>query len=281
MKKQYTKKQIVEAIKHWESVLKRMDESKSPLLDACSKEFGEDVVFDSNKMLFVLNESNISKLFSILDSFIFASKLKTLDNLKIFVGNPSTLNSTILEYSNGNPIDLSKYFALYKPDQYNFILPNGEKRFNIKKNGIFINTETNKCSTFAYAASNICHEMIHVYDMYFGKLYNYVIWAINNGAPVEVIDYNSHKTSVFKQKKGEFETMTNIPIEDAGNDYSFEKFNEIASKDIALLKETDDLSKCVPYVFPKKIKDKYKDSNVVHFDNDGYFSFSFGIPMPK
>ena len=71
----------------------------------------------------------------ILDSFIFASKLKTLDNLKIFVGNPSTLNSTILEYSNGNPIDLSKYFALYKPDQYNFILPNGEKRFNIKKNG--------------------------------------------------------------------------------------------------------------------------------------------------
>ena len=102
-----------------------------------------------------------------------------------------------------------------------------------------------------------------------------------NGAPVEVIDYNSHKTSVFKQKKGEFETMTNIPIEDTGNDYSFEKFNEIASKDIALLKETDDLSTCVPYVFPKKIKDKYKDSNVVHFDNDGYFSFSFGIPMPK
>ena len=33
--------------------------------------------------------------------------------------------------------------------------------------------------------------------------------------------------------------------------------------------------------FQKNIKDKYKDSNVVHFDNDGYFSFSFGIPMPK
>ena len=55
MKKQYTKKQIVEVIKHWESILMRMDESKSPLLDACSKEFGEDVVFDSNKMLFILN----------------------------------------------------------------------------------------------------------------------------------------------------------------------------------------------------------------------------------
>ena len=281
MKKSYTKQQIAEAIKHWEAVLKRMDESKSLLLDSCSKEFGEDVVFDSSKMLFSLNESNISKLFSILDGFIFESKLKTLDNLKIFVGSPSTLNKIILEYSNNNSINLSKYFALYKPDQYNFTLPNGEKRFTIKKNGIFINVETNKYSTFAYAASNICHEMIHVYDMYFGKLYNYVISAVNHGAPVEVIDYNSHKTSVFKQKKGEFETMTNIPIEDAGNDYSFEKFNEIASKDIALLKENDDLSKCMPYVFPKKIKDKYKDSNVVHFGDDGYFSFSFGIPMPK
>ena len=31
----------------------------------------------------------------------------------------------------------------------------------------------------------------------------------------------------------------------------------------------------------KNITDKYKDSNVVHFDNNGYFSFSFGIPMPK
>ena len=237
--------------------------------------------FDSSKMLFSLNESNISKLFSILDDFVFANKLKTLGNLKIFVGNPSILNSIILEYSNGNPIDLSKYFALYKPDQYNFILPNGEKRFNIKKNGIFINTETNKYATFAYTASNICHEMIHVYDMYFGKLYNYVIWAINHGAPVEVIDYNSHKTSIFKQKKGEFETMTNIPIEDVGNDYSFEKFNEIASKNISLLKETDDITNGIPYVFSKKTKEKYRDSSLVHFGDNGYFSFSFGIPISK
>ena len=45
MKKSYTKQQIVEVIKYWQNVLKRMDESKSPLLDSCSKEFGEDVVF--------------------------------------------------------------------------------------------------------------------------------------------------------------------------------------------------------------------------------------------
>lgn len=95
-----------------------------------------------------------------------------------------------------------------------------------------------------------------------------------------MIDYNSHKTSVFKQKKEEFEMATNIPIEDVGNDYSFEKFNEIASKDISLLKE-EELANCVPYIFPEKIKEKYKNSDTVHFGDNGYFSFSFSIPMPK
>ena len=65
----------------------------------------------------------------------------------------------------------------------------------------------------------------------------------------------------FGEEKSEFETMTNIPIEDIRNDYSFEKFNEIASKDIALLKENADLSNCMPYVFPKKIKAKFELGN--------------------
>lgn len=281
MQKRYSKHQIQEAIKNWQNLLKTLDESKSPLLDVCANKFGEDVVFDDSQMLFELNEENILALFSILDRFVFNNRLNTLDDLKVFVESPSTLNSVILQYSNNEPIDLSKYFALYKPDQYNYVLPNGEKWFKIKKNGIFINIDTNKSSTFAYAASNLCHEMIHVYDMYFGKLYNYVIWAINNGAPAWAIDQNSHKTSTYKQKKKEFEMATNIPIEDFGNDYSFEKFNEIVSKDINLIKEGEDMSNYVPYVFPTHIRDHYKGSDLVHFGDNGYCSFSFGIPMPK
>ena len=73
---------------------------------------------------------------------------------------------------------------------------------------------------------------------------------------------------------------TNIPIEDYGNDYSFEKFNEITSKNIKLLKEDDVLSIQCP--FSKDIIEKYKDSDLVHISDDGMsFSFSFGIPMPK
>lgn len=281
MKKTYTKKQIVEAIKYWKQVLKTLDESKSLLLDACSNEFGEDVVFDDNQMLFKLNEENILALFSILDRFVFDNKLKTLDDLKVFVGSPSALNSMILQYNNNKPIDLSKYFALYQPDYTAPKIPLTWKRtVVIKKNGIFINNDSHKFSTFAYAASCLCHEMIHVYDMYFGKLYNYLVWAINEGAPAWAINQNSHKTSTYKQKKKEFEMATNIPIEDFGNDYSFEKFNEIASKNIELLKEDDNLSIQCP--FSKHIIEKYRDSDLVHISDDGMsFSFSFGIPMPK
>lgn len=46
MGKQYTREQIVEAIKHWESVLRRMDESVyNNIIDALIDEFGKEIVF--------------------------------------------------------------------------------------------------------------------------------------------------------------------------------------------------------------------------------------------
>ena len=48
MKHHYTKQQIVEAIKHWKSVLKRIDESNSPLRDAFIEKFGEDTVISTD-----------------------------------------------------------------------------------------------------------------------------------------------------------------------------------------------------------------------------------------
>ena len=44
----YTKQQIVKTIKYWESVLKRIDESQSPLLDAFIEKFGEDTVISTD-----------------------------------------------------------------------------------------------------------------------------------------------------------------------------------------------------------------------------------------
>ena len=57
MKQQYTKKQITEAIAHWQSVLKKIDESKSILFDAFADKFGnmlkleqKNIVYDSDCM---------------------------------------------------------------------------------------------------------------------------------------------------------------------------------------------------------------------------------------
>lgn len=53
------------------------------------------------------------------------------------------------------------------------------------------------------------------------------------------------------------------------------------SKNI-LLKEDDDMSNITPIPFPKDMIERYQDSKLIKFSNDGCsFSFSFGIPMPK
>ena len=49
MERQYTKEQIVKALKHWSRILQRMDEDESnahsrEVVDALIEEFGADVV---------------------------------------------------------------------------------------------------------------------------------------------------------------------------------------------------------------------------------------------
>ena len=56
MKHNYTKQQIIEAIKHWKSVLKRIDESVyNNVIDALVDEFGDgvSVLFDGAELLHV------------------------------------------------------------------------------------------------------------------------------------------------------------------------------------------------------------------------------------
>lgn len=76
MQKKYTKKQIVEAIKHWESLLKRIDESKNALL---SELFA---AFNTNDLLKSFNGRIDSKLlddcYIILNKYLFLSKLPKL-----------------------------------------------------------------------------------------------------------------------------------------------------------------------------------------------------------
>ena len=81
MKYHYTKQQIVEAIKYWESVLKRIDESKSPLLDAFIEKFGEDVVI--TRKPYILSNDSVIEIAKILNDFLFESKIVNFPEIQI------------------------------------------------------------------------------------------------------------------------------------------------------------------------------------------------------
>lgn len=259
-----------------------MNESKSRLLDICIKQFDEDVVF-SNESIFELNKSNIELLFKILNNWFFANKLSLVKNLKMFIGNSNALNSIILNYTNGFSLDIDKYIALYQPKWLRYRNNiTGKIMLAIDKDAIFINIGTHKFSSFSYIFVSVFHEMIHAYDMHFGKLLNFTIWALSTGATPDIIDYQSHFTSTFKSFNKDFEMETNIPLLTTGNNENFDALCKKTAEDIGLLKEDDDMSNITPIPFPKDMIERYQDSKLIKFSNDGCsFSFSFGIPMPK
>lgn len=251
-----------------------MDESKSKILDACSKEFGEDIVFGTSKLFEMTNE-NVYKLFHILDNLCFDSKLSTIKDLNVYVGNRMQLNPIISMYVKGQKYDIGKLLALYQPDLIPYCNTRNEiVSFKKLKEGIFINTCENIKSTCSYMIQTLLHEMIHSYDTNFGTLLSYTIWALNHGALPKIIDYNSHFTKIFKQKKAEIKMDSNIDIRIRGDNLNFDELNLSAADQIQILKENDSILGLSVYSFPKEMKSKYK--NFMFCGDDGSVSFSFG-----
>lgn len=65
MQKKYTKKQIVEAIKHWESLLKRIDESKNALLSELFAAFNTNDLLKSFNGRLLIQRFNMNGKLSI------------------------------------------------------------------------------------------------------------------------------------------------------------------------------------------------------------------------
>ena len=74
----YIKQQIVEAIKHWKSVLKRIDESKSPLLDAFIEKFGEDTVISTDYKYIRPTETIFQDIYDIVNKWLFGNRLQAI-----------------------------------------------------------------------------------------------------------------------------------------------------------------------------------------------------------
>lgn len=278
MKKFYTKRQIAESIRFWENVLKRINESKSPLLDACVKQFGEDVVFGGKK-LFELSDENVNALFKIIDGDMFGGKLKTVDNLDIYVGNESILDPIATRFNHNQPFSLKPYLALYFP-YLNYFRHKITKKINIIKiaDGMFLNIGGHAYAECAYVISSLCHEMIHCYDANFSHLIQWTEWMLNNGHTSDEINDGSHFTDTFEQKSGEMKDRNGISIRISGDDMNFEELNKKAFAEISALNENIDLSDYEPFIFTDEFKEKYKD--IFSFNGPSSACMVFGQKMP-
>lgn len=269
MKKQYTKKQILEAIKHWESVLKSMDESKSLLLDEFVKTFGEDVVF-ANELNINITFKNVKTIYDILNKNIFDNVLNVKSgSLDLYCDACANINS-ILHNQYGAPsgYDISNMFALFHPKlRWMKSLTTGKPYLISLRNGIFINLDYGKKAVLPYLISTICHEMIHCYDCIKGKLLQMTAYCLSVGCDADEISYESHFTPIFKEKSVEMKNKHGITINITANDKSFDELNDLAASEIQVLREDEISSNLIPIKFSSKFKEKYK--KFMTFCDDG------------
>lgn len=108
MKKQYTKQQIVEAIKHWEYVLKRIDESEDSLHKSLYSLFGDRLYDPADRC--ALNAQLIKDVFAIFNAELFDNALQSLDPLVL---STSGIQDLFNRYRHNE--DPNNMYALYMP----------------------------------------------------------------------------------------------------------------------------------------------------------------------
>lgn len=201
LQKRYSRRQIAEAIKHWQNVLKQLDESKSPLLDAFAEEFGADVVFSNQP--FEMNDAIANRMFKILNDTLFDSKIPIVpvkymsyDDICRYdcqfynkykePKDDEYVNPPITIYGMHSAIVLNKTFKYDEPLMF------------AKEEFIYLNSSKIKNTSFALNTASLCHEMIHAYDRFFGEYQDrYKAKFISNS------ELKIHDTPTFERKMKE------------------------------------------------------------------------------
>lgn len=159
MRTRHTRQQIIEAIKYWQNVLKRMNESKSLLLNAFSNEFGEDVVF-GNAGYERINASldMIKRIYSISNDVIFNSALKLRD-IKLVNDNCQSFASYVYA-------KVRQHGKLVYVNQI-YVAQDGKTYYPpyISIQSLVLNVKM----PFMFLASIVIHEMIHQYTVEHGN----------------------------------------------------------------------------------------------------------------
>lgn len=159
--KQYTKKQIIEAIKHWQNVLKMLDESKSPLLDTFAKKFTEEVVFSKNGHEKIFPTLNMLKeIYHIVNDIVFDSKLIDRDIKIDYAIDVDHLKFASYVFASAKQNNKTVYV------KHTYTSSNGKVFYPpyIEISDLMLHMKM----PFAYIASAIVHEMIHQYTIEIG-----------------------------------------------------------------------------------------------------------------
>lgn len=211
----HTKKQIQEAIKHWQNVLNQINESKNALISSLEQIFEKDLCsYDAS-----FNAANTSSyIFDTLNKFVFNGKLS---NINIQFLTSSQIQVIFDKYNNPqNPNDL---YAVYFPiPDWEYINKTNFQDIKLKDQFFIVNISQGIMNP-AFAISTICHEMIHYYDTFYGDILLQAYLHFK-----KKIQFDEHTTEIFKQKSNEANNM-GLTIIPNGSGYPLEELNKLSA----------------------------------------------------
>lgn len=220
--KQYTRKQIQEAIAYWTKQLHLIDEAHNALIDALEKEFGHDIVFTWVQD-YTLSQEDYEKIFGILNTYLFNGQLKP-------IGIFWWPEDKIVERLNYNAIASGEHnklrtsapcYGVFSGVCKDVLDNNGDIiDIDISNEAILMNKSKLTQCAFIFAVACICHEMIHYYDRFTKEFYNK---QLENSRSGKVFD--SHKDKAFQEKMKEANANGIHVVEDFGQVNTYNNIN--------------------------------------------------------
>lgn len=267
MKKHYTKRQIIESIKHWKNVLKKMNESQSLLIDALCRKFGEDIVKSCERNV-ILTSDLCYSILDALNPILFDNALKhipikcmsCIDIIADCIKNDKRHKIYNYKY------DLNKFLGLFTTyietedptvEELSF-----DDKLISKDSMIYINYDKVYNTSFIFAVATLCHELIHYYDSLFGE-YKEVKRLVAMGKIDKKHELKAeHQTKTFLEKmlKANDQNL-NVIISGNGKPIDVLDMNAINNMKKAFIAENQDDAKIVPE----------KSTNGVHIYNGRSF----------
>ena len=200
------------------------------VLNEFEKEFPRSIVrADPSERPLEVTEENMRKIFNVLNKMIFKDKI---EKIKLFSGN----NSKIIGFLNAEFNENISEKEMSNHLGFHVVIPIEDKeknRYVISSNEVIVFNTTYGKSSFGYAVSIICHEMMHCYDFHCGDALKYSYVNRQYG-----LNINLHRTSVFKYFMTEIPDKYDIPVFIDGNGKSYIELNEEAQKYFLSLKES-------------------------------------------